>query len=607
MWVGLFLGLVLLQQPGLYINGLLQPPSVFKPRGLSSSTWDPGATIGNKPRYEVVPPLAEPQEIAAASAPTLPADAETSPMATAVMGATFKFADVALNASIVPEAPEKKERVPAPPLLRLPGGLVTVPAPAVGLASPFPAAAPSPIVRETPTPLFPCGDGLDRRIFSIFLPAMLNYVLIPLTGAVDCFWVGKMKNALALAGQSGANQMFASAFFLSSFLPAVVSPLVASARNNSEIQDRCHQALWIALSVGSVSSLALCLAPTKVLSLVLPPGAPALQYALPYLRIRALTLVPALLSTVAFAVFRGTLDIVTPLRISIVSNLVNIVLDPIFIFQLNMGVSGAALATCVADVVALAMYMRAMLRRRLFDFGRFRSTLPTKQQLLPLLSGGLSIQARALAIEFAFLTVSRATQTDTTGFKGAAHAVTVQLWQLGSVVLLAMSTAGSTLVPVETVRMKVLSEDGKTPFDLSRARAMANRVMVWGGLLGTMLGLVQLCALPLVKIFTAIPEVQAAARAPVMISALLQVINGVTFTGEGIQQGNRYFGHLAASTVVACMAMGLYVRRFGHNLVGVWGGLVVLYVCRMLAVLVHHFKLGPLAPKNLRNRAATRE
>ena len=392
------------------------------------------------------------------------------------------------------------------------------------------------VLGDSDVPILPRGDMLDKRIFAIFLPAMLNYLLIPFTGAVDCFWVGKMGDALALAGQSAANQVFASTFFLSSFLPAVVSPLVAAAKNNQEVQDRCHQAMWMALVVGALASIVLTAYPQRVLSALLPKASPALAYALPYLRVRSVTLLPSLLSTVAFAVFRGSLDIVTPLRIAFVSNMVNIILDPLFMFVFRMGVPGAAAATCVADIVSFAMYFSAMHSRKLFDLRRFLRVRPTFLQIAPLLSGGASIQARALAIECAFLAVSRATQRDASGNMGAAHAVCVQLWQLGSVVLLAMSTAGSTLVPVEVVRLKRLADEGRRPFDLKPARKIANRVVAWGGLLGLALGGAQLGALPLVNAFSPIKAVQDAARLPVMISALLQVINGLTFTGEGIQQ-----------------------------------------------------------------------
>ena len=52
--------------------------------------------------------------------------------------------------------------------------------------------------------------------------------------------------------------------------------------------------------------------------------------------------------------------------------------------------------------------------------------------------------------------------------------------------------------------------------------------------------------------------------------------------------------------------MLLFLHFFGHSLVGVWLSLVVLYSCRLLAVSLHHGYFGPLAPRNLRNRAVVK-
>ena len=47
---------------------------------------------------------------------------------------------------------------------------------------------------------------------------------------------------------------------------------------------------------------------------------------------------------------------------------------------------------------------------------------------------GLSVQLRAVALNIAFLAVTRTTQQlDSSGTAAAAHAITVQLWQLGGV------------------------------------------------------------------------------------------------------------------------------------------------------------------------------
>lgn len=68
--------------------------------------------------------------------------------------------------------------------------------------------------------IWPCYDELDKRIISVALPCIANYAITPLVGAVDLFWVGRMGNALAIAGQSAANQVFSSTFWLASYLPS---------------------------------------------------------------------------------------------------------------------------------------------------------------------------------------------------------------------------------------------------------------------------------------------------------------------------------------------------------------------------------------------------
>jgi hypothetical protein len=67
---------------------------------------------------------------------------------------------------------------------------------------------------------WPSMDALDRRLIKIALPCIANFAINPLIGAVDLFWVNRMGNSLAVAGQAAANQIFSSAFWLASFLPS---------------------------------------------------------------------------------------------------------------------------------------------------------------------------------------------------------------------------------------------------------------------------------------------------------------------------------------------------------------------------------------------------
>ena len=75
-------------------------------------------------------------------------------------------------------------------------------------------------VATTTLARWPCFDKLDKELIKISIPVIGNYAINPLIGAVDLFWVNRMGNALAVAGQAAANQVFSSAFWFTSFLPS---------------------------------------------------------------------------------------------------------------------------------------------------------------------------------------------------------------------------------------------------------------------------------------------------------------------------------------------------------------------------------------------------
>ena len=67
---------------------------------------------------------------------------------------------------------------------------------------------------------WPCMDELDKSLIKISLPVITNFAIAPLVGTIDLFFINQMGNALAVAGQAAANQVFGSVFWLTSFLPS---------------------------------------------------------------------------------------------------------------------------------------------------------------------------------------------------------------------------------------------------------------------------------------------------------------------------------------------------------------------------------------------------
>lgn len=97
----------------------------------------------------------------------------------------------------------------------------------------------------------------------------------------------------------------------------------------------------------------LCAAPI-IRAMGVSAGSEMYGPAVSYLRIRALGTPAATLWLVSNGIFRGLGDTLTPLKWSLIFTLLNAALDPLCMFTLGMGPSGAAMGTAIAQYVALA-------------------------------------------------------------------------------------------------------------------------------------------------------------------------------------------------------------------------------------------------------------
>ena len=160
----------------------------------------------------------------------------------------------------------------------------------------------------------PFGDNTDRKILKTALPSMLNLAVVPIVNSVDTYWVGRLGIALALAGQAAANQAFFTFYFLISFLPTIMAPLVAKAVGSGDMEsanDRVCEALFLSIFFGIIGTILLVGFPTFCLGLVLKNDAPSMAYAVPYLRFRALSMIPALISATGIYYFDSLINCVT--------------------------------------------------------------------------------------------------------------------------------------------------------------------------------------------------------------------------------------------------------------------------------------------------------
>ena len=203
--------------------------------------------------------------------------------------------------------------------------------------------------------------------------------------------------------------------------------------------------------------------------------------------------------------------------------MINCVLDPFLIFGMQMGLKGNALSTLLSEVASAVAFLYLLAKKDLIKMSKlFR--LPSWSKLVPLIKGGFAMQLRLIAFNITFIAVARVTQAiDKTGVAAAAHEVALQTFQLGGVVLMALSVVAQIVIPNE---LHNTAKGGA-----NAARATSNRMMSWGLILGSLLGGLQVLFLPWIQKATPMEEVRLAARSPAILASALQIINGLVFIG----------------------------------------------------------------------------
>ena len=193
---------------------------------------------------------------------------------------------------------------------------------------------------------------------------------------------------------------------------------------------------------------------------------------------------------------------------------------------------------------------------------------------------------RQATLNLAFVSAARRAQVmDPSGVSAAAYGIVMQIYSLGVVAHLGIQGTAAALVPSS----KAVGGD-------DAARAVADRIFVWGSILGAILAVAQWVALPMITpLFSPLEEVRQAVKGPAAISSFIHLVNGLVFAGEGVMLGLASFRDLAIITALGVAVMlGSLASPLGKSLNGVLISLAAFNLVQGLAVTLHHVRFSPL-------------
>lgn len=408
----------------------------------------------------------------------------------------------------------------------------------------------------------------DREIFRLALPALGALAAEPLYVLVDTAIVGHLgRPQIAALGLAGT--VLATAFTMFNFLTYGTTAVVARASGAGQHERAARlaaQALWAAIAIG-VALLVLCEALAGPLLRGLGGHGRSGHYALVYFRIAAVGLPAAVIALAGQGYLRGISNLRRPLVIVVAANVVNVVLEVLFVYGFHWGIAGSAAGTAIAQAGMGIAFVVELLRPRA------ASRRPSLQEIRPLLRVGRHIFVRTTALLGSFL-VAASVLARMGDAQLGAHQIAFELFIFLALVLDAIAIAGQVIVG------RMLGAG-----DADGAYDAALRMIAWSAIVGLAFAIV---LLPLEHVlpraFTGDHAVLAQAVKLWPLFALMQPLAGAVFALDGILIGASdtsylMWSMLAASAVfitIASLSLAL-----GWGIIGVWVGLDVLIAARL--------------------------
>lgn len=256
--------------------------------------------------------------------------------------------------------------------------------------------------------------GVIKTMFLLGWPMMVSSLLQTLYNLTDMFWLGRLPTEEAKIAVAAINFTWPVVFFFISFAGGLGSggiPIISQYIGADERDKANHytgQIFSVVIIISSIMAAFGFIFSYPIFEIIGAKGE-LLSTAATYGSIIFLGLPFMFIVMGGGSVISAEGDTVTPLVISAVSVLINMVLDPVLIFGWlglpNMGVFGAATATVIARIIAAVWLLSLLLRGRLRLKPKVKDFKPKWESIKFILRIGLPSSASMSGMAFGFVVI----------------------------------------------------------------------------------------------------------------------------------------------------------------------------------------------------------
>ncbi len=432
-----------------------------------------------------------------------------------------------------------------------------------------------------------------RSLITLSIPTVLEEVLSTLLQYVDTAMVGHLgeKATAAVSTTTTIGWLIHSIPSAIAVAVLAIASKANGAGDEAKLKKLAGQSILYAFTIGTL---------LEVIALVLSPYIPVWMGVEPdivrpasvYFTITSISLVFRASSRVFSAMIRSIKDTKSPMFISVGENVLNILLNTVFIYGLNLGVAGAAIASCISfGIGGIAMFLLMLSKTKLRPTREDRRL--DREILSEIFTIGLPALGTTFVSCFGYIAFARMVSgMGTTIF--AAHSIAITAEQIVYIPGYGLRVATSTLVG------NALGEK-----DIRKLKATERVSILITLLIMVVNGIgLYLFAYPFMRLFTNSVNAARIGSEMLRLVSFSEPFFGLMIVLEGISYGMGRTKHVFACEAVSMWGIRIFgtflcVNVFGLGLKAVWLCMIADNICK--AILLYIFR-----PKHVEENADDR-
>ncbi|VIG09958.1 drug/sodium antiporter, MATE family [Clostridioides difficile] len=236
-------------------------------------------------------------------------------------------------------------------------------------------------------------ESVGKLLFKLATPAIIAQIVNVLYNIVDRIFIGRMENGeVAMAGVGVAFPIIIIIMAYSYLIGMGGGPLAAikmGEQNNDEAEKIMSNSFSVLVILAILLTIGFKIGKEPLLW-IFGASESTIGYSMDYLNIYLMGTVFVQIS-MGMNTFINTQGFATTGMMTVaIGALINIILDPIFIFGFNMGVKGAALATIIAQGVSAIWVLMFLFGKKSILKIKKKYMIPKASIVLPVLGLGIS-------------------------------------------------------------------------------------------------------------------------------------------------------------------------------------------------------------------------